>query len=538
MRLVGTLSLLVFRPSLTALIWSTLERSRFPNAKAVHRPAMRLGTFQSGAGLANSPALITAVLYAWASRSATPHIIFVVVVSMLSLLSPLAVSPVYKSHQGPYTVMTSIRTGGSMGHFISPSLNILGDPVSLSVSAGRAMINSGMEQNYYSGNITFARFIHANAIDAIWSVTLPTVVARNSLDCGSAAVTRLTGSADNAVMLDDQVYFSPNLTNTRPSFAGQDLGYITNDPQITAVYLNSSVTTAPGVVAAETTVIFLAANGEMEGAQRVFTSPNTSVSRISHIAVLFCTSTTQLETSTCTIERGKIAVCTSYVPSNTSTGDVGYFVQNADSVATTLSASPVTAYYSLGDRPPTYQYINSAAIAQRQPPTSDLSADTTSPPYNIPLNYTSDVLFAKTAQGLVQGMVAYPQLSNPVFFMGSVELIVTFGTSRPELIYLTFVLCFACALIATISGTLLESARRAAPLDVSRILAISRNPDLDAVFEPYADRGIEIDEELMETRVGYDWVDELKGRVLVTDSQGYDSMSLEGHGIQKYSFER
>src|ERR1700685_4319375 len=86
-RAAAAFSLLVFRPSLSAMAWSTLESS-FLSTTGVRRPTMKMSAFQNGIGLANSPDLIPSVLYVKASRSVTPHVAFVLIVSVLSLISP------------------------------------------------------------------------------------------------------------------------------------------------------------------------------------------------------------------------------------------------------------------------------------------------------------------------------------------------------------------------------------------------------------------------------------------------------------------
>ncbi|KZP18854.1 hypothetical protein FIBSPDRAFT_863435 [Athelia psychrophila] len=76
----------------------------------------------------------------------------------------------------------------------------------------------------------------------------------------------------------------------------------------------------------------------------------------------------------------------------------------------------------------------------------------------------------------------------------------------------------ACALTATITGALSFRTHHA-PFDVTRLLAISRNHQLDGTFARYADLNVHVDEEIMERRIGYRWVDELARRALVVDSQ-------------------
>ena len=77
----------------------------------------------------------------------------------------------------------------------------------------------------------------------------------------------------------------------------------------------------------------------------------------------------------------------------------------------------------------------------------------------------------------------------------------------------------ACALIATLAATLPRAARDAAALDVSRLLAISRNPELDTVLQQYSDWKVSMKEEVLNTRVGYGWVEGLNRRALVIGSQ-------------------
>ena len=54
-------------------------------------------------------------------------------------------------------------------------------------------------------------------------------------------------------------------------------------------------------------------------------------------------------------------------------------------------------------------------------------------------------------------------------------------------------------------------------MDVMRILAISRNPELDDVFVPYSDRKVKMDGDkaLFKAKVGYTWVHGLRRRAIV-----------------------
>jgi hypothetical protein len=130
--------------------------------------------------------------------------------------------------------------------------------------------------------------------------------------------------------------------------------------------------------------------------------------------------------------------------------------------------------------------------------------------YDIPVSYVKDVLFAQSAQCLVQGILTH----TPVNTTQHLHISSTFATSQPALLFVVFGISFICALIATF---LRWSARHAAPMDTMRILAISRNPNLDEVFGPYSHHGVEMDddEKMLNAKVGYTWVDELDRHSLV-----------------------
>ena len=518
--IIAAFSLIVFKPSLLAMVWSAMESSALSSAE-VQGLAMSMSAFQSSVDLVHSPALIPSVLYAKASRSLTPHVAFVLVVSVLSLLSPIAVSPIYRSHTGPFDVAASIMNGGGVGPSISPTFNSA-NAIPGGIAAGRALINAGTTLNttIYPTifDISVAPFIPRDTIQAIWHTQIETVVARNALDCGPNTPTRLSNSSHDLVTLDD-VYFAPNqraYSGIQPSFAGQILGPINNDPEFTAVYLNSTSTVALGVVEAQTSVdLFLAANGTLEGAQQRITSPEPT-SRIKFVDVLVCTSTTRLEISMCTIDKGTVSRCDFHQPTNLSsrstTGGVEIYISNPIAVAITLAASPVTAYYILGNRLPMLDVKHlQADIDSHTPPLSFLTFDTAATLYDIPLTYVTDVLFAQTAQGLVQGMVpAWPTYANQ-----QVSLTSIFGTSKPALLFAIMAVNLVSALIATLASTLPRSARRAAALDVSRLLAISRNSQLDTVLQPYSESSVEMEEEILSIRVGYGWVKDLNRRALM-----------------------
>ena len=522
---IATFSLIVFKPSLLAMAWSALQSSSLSNTGV---KGFTISAFQYGADLANSPALVPSLRYAKASHSLKPHVAFVLIVSGLSLLSAIAVSPIYQPHTGPFNIIASIVNGGGVGPSISSTF-YTGDLIPGGVVAGRALINSGTISNstIYPAvfDISVAPFIPLHTIQSTWYAQVETVVARNSLDCGSTAPMRLSNNSQNLVDLGDLYFPSNQALNTDiiPSFAGQILGTINNDPELIAVYLNSATTVASGVVEAQTSVILLAANGTLEGAQQTINSPEPT-SRIESVDVLVCTSTTRLEISICTINMGNVTSCQFQLPANLSngstTGGVEMYINNPVSVAITLSASPVTAFYILETRLPMLginqqQYIDSQTL-----PFSYLTSDTNNLFYDIPFTYVTDVLFAQTAQGLVQGMTTAWQ----TFSHQQVAVIAVFGTSQPILLFLILGVSFTLALVATLASTLPQSARRAPKLDILRLLVISRNPQLDAVLKPYLDQDEGeinekmdegLDEKMQSARVGYERVENLNRRALV-----------------------
>ena len=470
---------------------------------------MKMSAFNHGVNLINSPGLFQSILYTYALRSPTRHVASVLIVSSLSLLSPFAVSIVYRPHQGPFDVTASIVNGGGVGPTPSPSFSSV-DIVPIGITAGRAMISAATTMNSTISpsvfNISVAPFIPRDTIQAIWHSQIKTVVARNSLDCSSSAPWRLSNSSQHLVTLDD-TYFAPNQNTTygtQPSFLGQILGPITNDPDLTVVYLNGTVMVAPGMVEAHTSIIFLAANGTLEGAQQRIPSPEPT-SRIEFVDVLACTSTTRLEIDICTIDRGSVRSCDFSQPTNlagnSTAGGVETYIANPQAVATTLSASPVTACYILLNRLPMYG-IKEQEISAQIVPLSYLTSNTGNTMYNIPLTYVTDVLFGETAQGLVQGMTS----TWAIYTSQRVSVIATFGTSNRVLLCVILALSVVWAFIVTGASWL---ARQAPPLDVARLLAISRNLELDAVLQPFSNKSVEMGDELQSSRVGYGWDENL-----------------------------
>jgi hypothetical protein len=158
-----------------------------------------------------------------------------------------------------------------------------------------------------------------------------------------------------------------------------------------------------------------------------------------------------------------------------------------------------------------YDQVTPEMISAGIPPLSFLSVVTTDELYSIPMSYVKGVLFGQTAQGLVQGMVStYAVPTSQQMFISS-----TFGTSQPALLYIVLVISVSCALSATLANTLTRSVGQAAPMDLMRIMAISRNPRLDTVFGPYSDRNVKMDDEMLNAKVGYTWIDSLQRHALV-----------------------
>jgi hypothetical protein len=520
---IATCTLMAFQPALLANQWAKLEAHSSESPSA--HPKMTIKTFQSGIGLSQSPGWVAAFCYMLAIKSVTSHSLFVFVVGILSVLSAYAVSPIYQSHKGPYDVTASLNVGGGVGPSMSPTFSLT-DIIGGGVVAGRALINSGTAARsgvpLVSFNFSAAPFLSRDAVQTIWSAEAVTAVAYNTLDCGPSAPKRLT-SSQNIVTLDPASYFAPNqgLYYSSPLYAGQTLGSITNDPQMSAVYLNRTPNVAPGSVTAETSIIFLAANGTLEGAQQRITSPEPTA-RILFVDVLVCTSTTTLIYSRCTIYQGNVSNCEAVplasLPSKASTSATGLleaFVSNPISTATILSASPVMAYYSATNRLPMYDTISESFISDQIPPLSFLSGSTRNTIYSIPLSYIQNVLFGQTAQGLVQGMItAWPVQSNQTVFLEA-----PFATSQSYLPYLIMFVAFAFAMAATLASTIPRSSRQATEIDATRLIAISRNPQLDEPFERYSERTVAVSESFLLSKVVYKWVGSLGRRVLVLEPE-------------------
>jgi hypothetical protein len=198
-------------------------------------------------------------------------------------------------------------------------------------------------------------------------------------------------------------------------------------------------------------------------------------------------------------------------PSNGSspTGGVEKYILNPTNVASILATSPVTTYYDFWDHIPMYDTITPEMKTKGIPPLSFMSYGTTDY-YDIPVSYVKEALFGQSAQCLVQGILT----QSPVNTTQYLSLSSTFGASNPLLLFAVLGTFFICAVITTFVSW---SKRHVKPMDVIRILAISRNPNLDNDFGRYSDRWVEIDddEKMLNAKVGYGYVDELKRHALV-----------------------
>lgn len=516
---VATLTLSVFQPALWSMVWSALDPPR--SLRSTHGgpvPSMKLAALQSGVELASTPSLINSGLYikasGWKFRCQW-EVTGVFLIAVFSLVSPIIVSPIYKSHTGPHPQWVTFPNGGGVGLGFSRQLNA-SDVIPASVVGGRAIANSASALNIPVASVTHdlsvAPFIPQSFVEQVWSATVETVVARSMLDCNSSAPTRITNST-NIVTIDNSYYSADFVQGIEPSFAGFVLGQFTNDPQVTTVYLNRTESSAPGWVEMETSIIFLAANGTLENAQQTIYPPPQDVltSSILSLDVLVCTSTTRLEISSCVIFNGSVTDCKPLPMSELeSDSDLRNLknIKNPFDVAAILSASPVTSVYRFSDRLPMYNAITADMVQSNIPPLAYLTANVGGPLYYIPLSYVKEVLFWQMAQAMVQGFALGPWA---VSTNQEVAIIATFGTSHPWLLCVTMLLSIACALGAITWSVL----RQALPLDLARLLAISRNPHLDAAFEPYADRNTAMPEALLEMEVNYAYVEHLDRRVLV-----------------------
>lgn len=413
----------------------------------------------------------------------------------------------------------TLNMGGGVDIGLSTSYNQR-DIVQVGIALGKVLLaasgplNIPVFPNIF--NVSVAPFISKTAIDEIWSAKVDTVVARNTADCGPSALDRLniTGP-DDIVTLAAYEFFAPGeTTNNIPIFLGNESQpnlIIPNDPLVTVTYVNSTNSAVSGTVAAETTIIFLGANVTLEGAQYTMQSPNQG-SRIHFVDVLVCTSKTTLEPSHCFINQGNVTSCTAYAPTNASAPGGLNMITNPDKTALILAASPATAFYALPSRLPMY-IINSTYLTSGTPPTSYLTINAGQDTTYVSQSYIIEVLFGKSAQALVQGLAQ----TMPHSFNQELEITAIFGTSQAPVLFVILAMCVTCALVATYSGV--RSFRNHyAPLDVVRLLAFSRNPELDEAFVPYANLKKPVDADIFEKKIGYGWVKELGRHVFIVES--------------------
>ncbi|KZP26186.1 hypothetical protein FIBSPDRAFT_887554 [Athelia psychrophila] len=524
-RLIGTLILLVYKPSLTAMMWSALQKVSGTSGE----PSLRVDAFQQAVGLSSAPALLPAALYAKASRTLPFNVLFVLLVSILSLLSPLAISPIYQPHMGPYLVDATLDVGGGVGMATPPDYD--GNAyIPEGVSKGRALrsaaavISTPVFPKIF--DVRVAPFLSMATIDEIWSAEVDIAVARNAVDCSASAQARFN-STEPIVALNMTSYFIPNggFTNaTSPTFMGRSLGIITNDPGVAVVYLNSSSSVQPGSVTAETSIIFLGANVTLEGAQQTITSPD-ATARIVSIDVLICTSTTTLEINHCVINQGNVTSCTLSVPQNitaSSTGGLDAYIHKPADVAMALSASAVIGFYTIPSRLTMYLMSN-ITVATQVLPLSFLTGRVQGNQYHVPLDYITDIVFPQAAQTLVQGMNQAWPVPKPD---QSVSLTVTFGASWPQLSYIILAICAGCAITATVSGVT-AFRNHPVPLDIVRLLAISQNGQLGDVFTPYADMRTPVGGNVLQRRIGYSYVEHVGGHALVVENAGSQPLAGE-----------
>ena len=167
---ITTFALFIFKHSLSAMTWSVLERSESLTT-VTSVPTMKMDALQNDVDLANLPGLQPVVLYVLASRTINRPVFQVILISIIPLISPLALSPVYQPHEGPHSVTTNIVIGGGTGPNVSRTYNPA-DFVSKGEVAGRENINTATAMMtpipLVSFDINAAPFIHQDTVRAIW----------------------------------------------------------------------------------------------------------------------------------------------------------------------------------------------------------------------------------------------------------------------------------------------------------------------------------------------------------------------------------
>jgi hypothetical protein len=320
--------------------------------------------------------------------------------------------------------------GGSIKVPVSLSLNN-NDWQGQGIIAGRALLNAATTMNqqipHLSFNANTAPFIPWAYIRAIWSANVCTVVAVNSIDCGPSAPSRITGGSQSLLTVASNDYFADA---SGASNAGEWIGtvsiagqypdnFLQNDPLLSLGYYNTTIVVSPGSVFADTTVVLIAGNRTLEGAQQTIISP-IATSRIVSVNVLAYTSTTSLVISDCSIRQGNITNCVavpvSGLPPNALSSDYGgveAYITFPIWVATLLASLPVSSTYSFSERFPMLNPVTPTLLTSGIPPLSYLSIGAPNPFYNVPLDYIKNVLFGQTASALVQGS-SFTVISSPM----------------------------------------------------------------------------------------------------------------------------
>ena len=479
-------SLLVFRSALRAMTWDAL------------RASMTLGALQRAIAFNDSPSLTSAFNYIWHTKSALPccAVCLVIFLTLFAIANPIILSAIYRTHEGALPVNATFNVGGSVGPDMSLSFNSTG-VVGGSIAAGRALLNTATISLTPFSNIGVVPFIPQQSIKRVWYAQVSTIVAHQRIDCGPSAPLRVWNSSNDAIVTLGPSYFAPNNASeprVQVSFAGHELGYISNDPHVTSVYLDTVTQITMGSIEAETTVFFLAANGTIEGAHQTIHSPIPS-SRIASVDVLVCTSVARLEISRCTIEKGAFTAC-SPIPtqhlseSSNPTGGLDKYMRKPIATAITIAASPVTSCYQLTDRLPMWNYITKELLQAQLPPLSFLSLDILdAAPYHVPLTYVANAFFGQTMHALVQGMTAV----WPVYQQQPAKQTVLFATSHPALSGTVLGVLALCALVVTI-GSLWARGKVAFRFGVQRLMYMLREGIRGHVFSGHVESDGELGE--------------------------------------------
>ena len=508
LQFVFSASLLVFRPALQAFLWKSLEATKRAG------PRLSLMSLHSGMQLSASPGLMAGITDAWSSRRITSKTATIIFLAAIGILSPVVISPIYRPKTGSLSVNDfKLLIGGGIG-MEPPPTYAYGPYTSRGIVIGRALINSATVTNTsissLSNSPAITAFLDRTQIRQIAHTTAQTAVTYQSIDCGPAAPLRFTDTPSDIVTL------TPSFWNATTAEAvvyagsiGTRVGLISNEPQVSAFYVNGTTDVSLGWVNSTSSVVFLAANGTLEGAQQRILAPTKASPRLTHVDVLACTATVNIGVSTCEIFNGHINTCTPTPPDelpaaalNDTEGGLGIYLTFPESISRVLTAAPVFAFESNPEFIPMYDTITPSDIATNRVPLSFLSFNVANPSYEIPQYYVRNGLFFETIAGLVQGMMETTWTQSNI---QPVNLIVVYATRHPELqIILLFVAVTGAAIIT--SYTLYNRSSHAAELDVARLIAISRDSQLDYTFAPFADRNAEIPMDVQHLKVRYEYV--------------------------------